>query len=414
MLGQRLTRRLYIIVISRVEMRELGGQTRILFLAEGFQPEVGGVADYNANLADALVDAGHDVVVIAPHVTGDEVTDERAAFRMIRVGERDIRNQRLGIAARFWAVRQTLKQTDAVVEQLMHVWPPTFAIVSPLSMWAMVCERRNLPYALCIHGGDAFGRRADFLRTVYRKWVVKQRFSRAHRIFANSNFTTGLILKNGLLTHKVHTTYCGVPRTMLDLADQYEKRRIHKSSGHRLLTMCRLVRFKACDTVIAAVKELSTKYPDLTLTVAGDGPERAALEQQARSLGIASRILFVGYVEGTANKVKLFYDHDIFVHGGRFDPVTRRVENFGIVFAEAAACSRPAVGAQIGGIPEVITHGETGLLVEPDDAESMVHALDQLLQDPARAAALGRAARKKVDQVFSYERIAQTIVDAMR
>jgi glycosyltransferase involved in cell wall biosynthesis len=181
----------------------------------------------------------------------------------------------------------------------------------------------------------------------------------------------------------------------------------------RILTVSRLVRFKACDVLIDAIGHLREEFPDISLTIAGDGPERSLLEAKVEEQRLRDRVKFLGYVTDTDTKAKLFHNHGLFVQAGRYDSVTGRAENFGIVFAEAAAFCRAAIGPRIGGVPEIIEEGVTGLLSEPDNASSMTQQIRMILEDPDRALAMGKLARLRVEEKFRYDRIATTIVSEM-
>ena len=81
-------------------------------------------------------------------------------------------------------------------------------------------------------------------------------------------------------------------------------------------------------------------------------------------------------------------------------------EPFGIVPLEAAACGRPLVGSRVGGLLDSVADGRTGILVPPQDPDALADAIGQLLDDPARAEAMGRRARRRAVERFSWEQIA--------
>ena len=177
--------------------------------------------------------------------------------------------------------------------------------------------------------------------------------------------------------------------------------------------VCRLVKFKACDVVLKAINVLKEQYPDIMLTIAGDGPERSALESLASQLGINDNVRFLGYVSEIKQKVTLFKENEIFVLSGRYDTEAGRQETFGIVFVEAGACRRPVIGPDIGGVPESIKNNVSGYLVEPDSVESMVKQIERYLLDPPTASKMGLAGRNRVEKVFNYPRIADLLVERM-
>ncbi len=148
----------------------------------------------------------------------------------------------------------------------------------------------------------------------------------------------------------------------------------------RLLALGRLVAKKGFDVLLAALAALPPATPPIVLTLAGDGPLRAALDAQARSLAPRVEVRFVGWVDDVA---ALFAAADVFVLPSRDEP-------FGIVVLEAMAAGVPIVATRTAG-PLEILDAETALLVAIGDVAALAHALGAVLDDPA--AARTRAAR---------------------
>ncbi len=157
-----------------------------------------------------------------------------------------------------------------------------------------------------------------------------------------------------------------------------------------------LIHRKGFDVLIRAMATLDAQ-PAPHLLIAGDGPERARLHQLAQELGLAARVHWLGHQDPIAD---LYRAADIVALASRADA-------FGLVLAEAGFYARPVVATGIGGIPEVVLHGETGLLVPPDDVPALAQALARLAGDAALRAALGDAARRRVQTVFSAQRMAE-------
>ena len=83
----------------------------------------------------------------------------------------------------------------------------------------------------------------------------------------------------------------------------------------------------------------------------------------------------------------------------------RDVEGFGIALLEASASGKPVVAGRSGGMPDAVREGETGLLVDPEDAESVARTIEALLEDPARGRALGAAGRRAVESFYNWPRV---------
>ena len=134
------------------------------------------------------------------------------------------------------------------------------------------------------------------------------------------------------------------------------------------------------------------------LVLIGDGDLRSSYEQQARALGVASRVHFLGRLDDEslrdAQRIA-----DVFTL-----PSTEPAEAFGLVALEAQSCGVPAVTSNFPGVRTVIKHGETGLLIEPKNVDALTTALQQILWNDDLRKRMGQAARQFVLEKFSWER----------
>ncbi len=171
-----------------------------------------------------------------------------------------------------------------------------------------------------------------------------------------------------------------------------------------ILGIGRVVPQKGFDVLLDAYALLAQARPDAPdLIIAGDGPERERLQAQVSDLGLTGRVHLIGRAD-RATAVALFKGCAIFVLPSRQEPQ-------GIVNLEAMICGKPVVAARVGGVPEVVLDGETGLLVPGEDAPAFARALEALLADPARAHALGEAGRARAEARFTWARIADQYFD---
>ena len=157
------------------------------------------------------------------------------------------------------------------------------------------------------------------------------------------------------------------------------------------LALGRLHPNKAFDMLLAAVAEL----PRLYLWLAGEGEEREILQRQARSLGIAERVRFLGWRDDTA---ALLAAADVFVCPSRREPL-------GNVVIEAWAAGVPVVATASDGPRALIADGETGLLVPIDDAGALARAIERVIGDHALSARLAAAGRAAYEAEFTEARV---------
>lgn len=160
----------------------------------------------------------------------------------------------------------------------------------------------------------------------------------------------------------------------------------------------RLVPIKDHSTFLEAAARVARRRPDATFVVAGDGELRVPLEARARSI-LGERVRFLGWVRDLP---ALYGSLDVVV-------LTSRNEGTPAALIEAGAAARPAVATRVGGVPEVVRDGATGLLVPPGDPEAVAASVLALLEQGERARALGAAARAWVGGRFSADRLADDV-----
>jgi glycosyltransferase involved in cell wall biosynthesis len=171
--------------------------------------------------------------------------------------------------------------------------------------------------------------------------------------------------------------------------------------GHPLVGMLgRLEPVKGVGSFIAAAARVHESVPEASLVVAGDGSERPGLEPRAAAAGVT----LIGDVSCASGFLDAL---DVVV-------VPSLSEAFGLVAAEASALGKPVVATSTGGLPEVVEHGVSGLLVPPRDPAALADAIVRLLGDPAMRTRMGEAGQRIVRERFGLERMADELVAVYR
>jgi glycosyltransferase involved in cell wall biosynthesis len=136
----------------------------------------------------------------------------------------------------------------------------------------------------------------------------------------------------------------------------------------------------------------------------GDGPDRPEAFRLATELGITDQVAFLG----TAPRVEVPLSvADIFL-------LPSEQESFGLAALEAMSSGVPVIGSKVGGLPEVVTHGETGFLLPVGDVKAMAQAGLVILKDPRRLASMRRAARDRAVGVFNEQSVVPLYEEAYR
>ena len=148
--------------------------------------------------------------------------------------------------------------------------------------------------------------------------------------------------------------------------------------------------------LLAAVADIREKYPSLKLLIVGDGSRRQELEETIANLNLSENVAITGLVDNVFVPLTAC---DIYTHISLQEGMPQSL-------LEAMSLGKPVIASNVGGIPEVVKDGESGLLVEPRE-DDVVTALSILLENPEKSAELGRRAKDVLLTDFSWERIAK-------
>jgi len=162
--------------------------------------------------------------------------------------------------------------------------------------------------------------------------------------------------------------------------------RLHPLKGHQYL--------------FEAVSQIRSELPQIMVLIIGDGVSRESLQKTVEELGIGSMVRFLGH---RADIARIMAASDLVV-------LPSLAETLGLVLAEAQAAGKAVIATNIGGIPEVVENGVTGILIPPSDSPALAQAIVQLVQNPQQCHEIGKKGRERVNKVFSTQRmVAQTL-----
>ena len=166
-----------------------------------------------------------------------------------------------------------------------------------------------------------------------------------------------------------------------------------RGKGPILLHVGRLIPEKGHRYLLTAMQKILDRFPDTVLLLAGDGPERGALEALCLSLGLEKNVFFLG---NRSDVRELLHFSDLFLF-----PSLR--EGMPLALLEAMAAGKPCIASQIGSLKEVIEEGKTGILVPPRDAERLAEAACSLLRSPENSRRMGENATRLIREKFDAE-----------
>jgi phosphatidylinositol alpha-1,6-mannosyltransferase len=361
---------------------------------------VGGTHVYNHELARRLHERGHRVRVFTWETESPGAAESDAALPF------PVHRQAFSRPGRSLA--------SAGIAGFIASGRPDLAFVSGGSGALALVVRAaaaRVPTVVSVHDLRDKGRRRGRLGRWRARW--RYGFDRAARLTANSEHTRRRLLELGVAAAKVELVYPGVDtqRFRPDReAGEQARKDLGLSGAQVLLTVSRLAPNKGHQRVLEVLPALRRRFPELVYVIAGDGKLRDALERRVAELDLRGAVVFTGRVPD----VRPFYHAcDVFVmastpHGAG----GKAGEGFGMAYVEAGACGKPAVASASGGGGEIVVDGETGRVVDPEDATALEAALASLFADPERARALGESARERVLR-FDWEHGATALERAL-
>lgn len=223
----------------------------------------------------------------------------------------------------------------------------------------------------------------------------------SHAVIVVSQATRDVILAAGVPARKIHLIPPGLQDPGTTPARDEARRRLRlPQDGFVVASLARLVPHKGIADLIEAVSRLPDPQKKVIVAIAGDGPERGSLTALASRLGV--HVIFLGAVPDTAD---LYASADVFV-------LPSYLEGFGLVYVEAAFHGVPSIGTNVGGVPDAIVDGETGLLVSPGDHDAIAAAIQRLRDDHDLLQRLGRAAQLRARTEFTEARMAERYAKA--
>jgi glycosyltransferase involved in cell wall biosynthesis len=194
-----------------------------------------------------------------------------------------------------------------------------------------------------------------------------------------------------------------VVRNALDLA-QFSKVPLSTNGPTRILGIGSLLQLKRWDRLLRAASKLIQKGFDFQLEIAGGGPLRESLEQQARDLGVVDRVKFRGHTDNVQNSLA----------GSTFLAHTSDIEGCPNVVMEAMACGRAVVATNVGDIPFLVEEGKTGFIVDRRDDSELVDRLATLINNRSLCSDMGEAGRVKAEREFACGRLVEQTLAVYR
>lgn len=353
--------------------------------------DTGGVPEHVLALLAGLAQHGYELTVVCREVSPRyRVRLETLGVRIILLDMRRLISPVADLRAA-WHLYRLLRDGRC---QVLHMHMSKAALLGGLvGLAARVPVRVNTAHNL---GCVALPQRA--LRALFWAYDKLLFAMTMHAVITVSSRIRQTILHMGLLGRdKAHAIPNGIDPAPFEMDARMRdqtRQTLGLAAGEVAIgCVARLVWFKGLDALVDAIPCVTERHPQARFFIAGEGPLKSQLIEQAHQRGVADKLVFLGERNDVAALLAAF---DVFV-------LPSVSEGMPITILEAMAAGLPTVATDVGGVGEMIVDQVSGLLVAPRAPDALAAALNELVGNPARCKSMGAAARTRLDQHFAQD-----------
>ena len=368
-------------------------------------------------MARHLTELGENITLLhyAPDgYGGDEEFDLSCGYRVVRL------STKIGTGGWYkdpWARRLLLTtlvkearriDADYVIYNGAGITPGFGG--NPLFNASLAAAHRILGIPAFLYVHDTYGiatvrETSSRLKALMANWLLKS----IAGVFTVSFWNLPHLEKLGVEREQFHVIHNG---TDLREADAYLRSRdsrgfnrlstVFPEDSPVILSVARLVPHKRIDRLVEIMPRVLAAVPRARLVIAGTGEQEEHLKRMVADSPAGSSIALLGEVS-PEEKFECYARSDVFA-------LATDYEGFGLIFLEANAFGKPVVATRVGGVPEAVEHGVSGLLVEPGDSQALGDAIIRLLSNPEEARRLGEGGRRRVETEFTWHHSAEKLL----
>lgn len=351
---------------------------KVLFLTSGYWPDIGGIPTLAGSLIPDLTQRGFKFSIVTPGPR-NSAAKECGYAEIHHLDLRDEPTYRNPAK-----LSELLAQLNIIISKFQPDLVHLNGLGHHLLLYLLSSRLRSLPMLLSIHGGWGSSEEANSL--------VVELFHRANWVTACSDWALEACQRvDPTLHQRSSLLYNALPDVGVTFSP---------TPTRDVVCAGRLTHEKGFDLALRAWSTLTKEFsPRHRLKLIGEGPERSTLERLAEKEDLGDSVVFMGALPPEKVREE--------VSRASLTLVPSRSEGFGLVALEAALRGRPVVAANVGGLPEVILHGETGVLSEPNPT-ALSQSIRWVLQEESLGESLGRRAREWAREKFSWTHYCDT------
>ncbi len=348
----------------------------------------GGAQRYVLDIASAALAAGFDTTVVygTPGVLAKKLDDQ--GIKTIELTElgRDV-----SLFKDYRSFRQLLSTIKKETPQVLHLNSSKIGILG-----GVAGRMASVPKIIFTAHAWAFNEGRPAWQKVFIAFLQYLTVLLAHETLCNSQATRRSCAWMPFVQKKIRVIRLGIsPIDLKARSKAREQLSPENSNAFWIGMVTELHKSKGVFEAIEAFETVAKEYPDTRLIIAGEGSERDALLKDIHTRGLDEKVVLLGYVADAPTYLPAF---DIFLFPSR-------TEALGLALLEAGLAGLPAIGTAVGGIPEIIEHRKTGLLIPSKNPKCIKEMLMILMKDVVLRHKLGEALKKKVEKEFSKEKM---------
>jgi glycosyltransferase involved in cell wall biosynthesis len=376
---------------------------KILQLCIRFPPAPGGAENHVYHISRELKDRGHDVSVFT--------TDLYTEVPFVRINQSNPVYDGIPVT-RFKAyslkgemhyvlipkmIRAILKEQPDIIHAHSYGYYQSTA-----GAFANMLKERPMIITPHFHPSWSMwgGKKRKGLRKVYDKVIAKSAMRTPDIVICHTKNEKELLKQYSIPEERIKIIPAGIDFSQFKTIPSGNIfRKKYDILGKMILYTGRLASNKGLLYLIESAPNILSEFVDATFVFVGeDEGQREILEEKAKELGISDNVLFTGHITDYDLFLSSYSACDVFVLPSEY-------EAFGLVLLEAGACEKPCVATRVGGVPEVIEGGKTGMLVDYGDSRGLSEAILELLKDDNKRKEMGEAARKRVKNKFTWPKV---------
>jgi len=375
-----------------------------------FHPFKGGVEKHLLELSKALVCQGVQVHVLTAQLEGTKAFEDFSGVKVHRVPCTELRLPTLypppaiiapGVYAK---ISELDKKYDFDVIHLQDRWFPDFSIALAYA------KSVGKPFVVTLHNARPLGIAPHYtvFGSIYDALIGKPVLEKADLVICVSKWAVGDIANYGIPVSRMTAIHNGI--SVKDYgysaakATAFRKQYGFTKDQPLMLFVGRVIRQKGIDLLLKASAKIFSQTPDARLVIVGRGGWLEKMKALAQKLGIADKVLFLGFLSEDELKSALC-GADVFVLPSLWEVLP-------VSILEAMASSRPVVCSDVGGNSELVRDGFNGFLVRKGDVAGLVSSVQRVLADKKLAARLGANGRRRAEKEFGWPLIASQTIDA--